>query len=210
MDMLGICDSIVIVTKDIPIYSYVTQSDQPVTSLCWGKDLIRPAVLDPIGYLVNLWCHHLYHIQIFLSISSYSVIFYKFSGYLSAWHILWTLFDESLRMHWVCINSNFMYEIYDYCLHFMHWKIHTCYILTSDESCLSKYPLRWRHNDCNGISNHQPHGCLLSCLIRHRSKKTSNSMPLAFVRGIHWWPVNSPHKGPVTRKKFPFDDVIMT
>ena len=32
---------------------------------------------------------------------------------------------------------------------------------------------------------------------------------LAFVRGIHWWPVNSPHKGPVTRKMFPFDDVIM-
>ena len=32
---------------------------------------------------------------------------------------------------------------------------------------------------------------------------------LAFVRGIHRWPVNSPHKGPVTRKLFPFDDVIM-
>ena len=32
---------------------------------------------------------------------------------------------------------------------------------------------------------------------------------LAFVRGIHRWPVNSPHKGPVTRKMFPFDDVSM-
>ena len=30
-----------------------------------------------------------------------------------------------------------------------------------------------------------------------------------FVRGIHRWPMNSPHKGPVTRKMFPFDDVIM-
>ena len=29
------------------------------------------------------------------------------------------------------------------------------------------------------------------------------------MRGIHWWPVNSPHKGPVTRKTFPFDYVIM-
>ena len=29
------------------------------------------------------------------------------------------------------------------------------------------------------------------------------------MRGIHRWPVNSPHKGPVTRKMFPFDDVIM-
>ena len=32
---------------------------------------------------------------------------------------------------------------------------------------------------------------------------------LAFVRGIHRGPVNSPHKGPVTRNMFPFDDVIM-
>ena len=32
---------------------------------------------------------------------------------------------------------------------------------------------------------------------------------LAFVRGIHRGPVNSPHKWPVTRKIFPFDDVIM-
>ena len=29
------------------------------------------------------------------------------------------------------------------------------------------------------------------------------------MRGIHRWPENSPHKGPVTRKMFPFDDVIM-
>ena len=29
------------------------------------------------------------------------------------------------------------------------------------------------------------------------------------MRGIHRWPVNSPHKGPVTRKMIPFDDVIM-
>ena len=30
------------------------------------------------------------------------------------------------------------------------------------------------------------------------------------MRGIHRWPVDSPHKGPVTRKMFPFDDVIMS
>ena len=39
--------------------------------------------------------------------------------------------------------------------------------------------------------------------------KHQSSMSLAFVRGIHRWPVNSPHKWPVTRKIFPFDDVIM-
>ena len=36
-----------------------------------------------------------------------------------------------------------------------------------------------------------------------------SSASLAFERGIHRWPVNSPHKGAVTRKMFPFDDVIM-
>ena len=36
-----------------------------------------------------------------------------------------------------------------------------------------------------------------------------SSASLAFVWGIHRGPVNSPHKWPVTRKMFPFDDVIM-
>ena len=40
-------------------------------------------------------------------------------------------------------------------------------------------------------------------------RKHQSSASLAFVWGIHRWPVNSPHKWPVTRKMFPFDDVIM-
>ena len=40
-------------------------------------------------------------------------------------------------------------------------------------------------------------------------RKHQSSASPAFVRGIHRWPVNSPHKGPVTRKMFPYDDVIM-
>ena len=41
-------------------------------------------------------------------------------------------------------------------------------------------------------------------------RKQQSSASLAFVQGIHRWPVNSPHKWSVTRKIFPFDDVIMT
>ena len=41
-------------------------------------------------------------------------------------------------------------------------------------------------------------------------RKHQSSASLAFVRGIHRGPVNSPHKWPVTRKMFPFDDVIMS
>ena len=33
--------------------------------------------------------------------------------------------------------------------------------------------LQWRHNGRDGVSNHQPHECLLNCLFRRRSKKTS-------------------------------------
>ena len=40
-------------------------------------------------------------------------------------------------------------------------------------------------------------------------RKHQGSASLAFVRGIHQWPVNSPHKWPVKREIFPFDDVIM-
>ena len=42
-----------------------------------------------------------------------------------------------------------------------------------------------------------------------QTKKHQSSASLAFVWGIHRRPVNSPHKWPVTRKMFPFDDVIM-
>ena len=60
-------------------------------------------------------------------------------------------------------------------------------------------PLQLRHNERDSVSNHQPHDCLFNCLWRRRSKKTSKPR----------WPENSPHKGPVTRKMFPLDDVIM-
>ena len=67
--------------------------------------------------------------------------------------------------------------------------------------------LQWRHNECDGVSNHQPDDCSLNHLFRRRSKKTSKLRVTGFCAGNS--PVNSPHKGPVTRKMFPFDDVIM-
>ena len=44
---------------------------------------------------------------------------------------------------------------------------------------------------------------------RANQRKHQCSASLAFVGGIHRWPVNSPQKEPVTRKMFPFGDVIM-
>ena len=56
-----------------------------------------------------------------------------------------------------------------------------------------KTTLQWWHNEHNGVSYHQLHDCLLNRLFTRRSK----------------WPLNSPHKGPVTWKMFPCDDIIM-
>ena len=69
--------------------------------------------------------------------------------------------------------------------------------------------LWWRHNDHDSVSNHQPHECLFNRLFRPRSKKTSKLRVTGLCVGNSPGPVNSPHKGPVTRKMFPFDDVIM-
>ena len=77
-------------------------------------------------------------------------------------------------------------------------------------AALLTWPLRLRYNGHDSVSNHQLHGCLLNCFFRCRSKKHQSSASLAFVWGIHQGPVNSLHKWPVTRKMFPFDDVIMT
>ena len=73
-----------------------------------------------------------------------------------------------------------------------------------------KYTLQWRHNERNGVSNHQPHDCLLNRISQRRSKKISKPRVTGLCEGIHRGPVSSPHKGPVTRKMLPFDDAIMT
>ena len=67
--------------------------------------------------------------------------------------------------------------------------------------------LQWRHNEHNGVSDHHPHDCLLHGLFRRRSKKTLKLRVTGLCAGNS--PVNSLHKGSVTRKLFPFDDVIM-
>ena len=102
---------------------------------------------------------------------------------------------------------------------FIHFStyIPSCHTFISIASLLSyilmlmhTIPLHWCHNDQDSISNHQPHDCLLNHLFGRRSKKTSKLRVTGLCAGNSPGPVNSPHKGPVTRKMFPFDDVIMT
>ena len=74
---------------------------------------------------------------------------------------------------------------------------------------MSTKTLHWRHNDHCCVSNHQSHDCLLNRLFWRKSKKTSKLCVTGLCAGNSAGPVNSPHKGLVTRKMVPFDDVIM-
>ena len=74
--------------------------------------------------------------------------------------------------------------------------------------------LQWRHNEhdmASQITTITTVSIVCSTVCSGADQRIhQSSASLAFVRGIHRWPVDSPHKGPVTRKMFPFDDVIMT
>ena len=70
------------------------------------------------------------------------------------------------------------------------------------------YSWEWRHNERDSVSDNQPHVCSTVYSGAYQRKHQS-SASLAFVWGIHRWPVDAPHKRPVTRKLCPFDDVFM-
>ena len=82
------------------------------------------------------------------------------------------------------------------CSHWFHQKLSIC-------------PLQWRHDECDGVSNHQPHDILLNCLFRRRWQKTSKLRVTGQYVGNSLVTGERPHKGPVTRKMLPFDDVTM-
>ena len=73
-----------------------------------------------------------------------------------------------------------------------------------------------RNSHYNDVIMHTMASQITSLMIVYSSvclhadqRKHQSSTSLAFVWGIHWWPVNSPHKWPVMRKMFPFDGIIM-
>ena len=70
-------------------------------------------------------------------------------------------------------------------------------------------PLRWRHNGAVASQITSLKTVYSTIYSGAYKRKYQCSESLTFVRGIHRWPVNSPHKRPVTQKMFPFDNVIM-
>ena len=100
------------------------------------------------------------------SMSPYGVkiIYFKFQPHV--WWVFganWSLYRE-IHMHSGLKQVNtiqYMYYMAPY------WTIN---LVKTPQITLS---LQRHHNECDGISNHQPHYCLLNRLFRRKSKKTS-------------------------------------
>ena len=71
--------------------------------------------------------------------------------------------------------------------------------------------LQWRHNEPDGVSNHQPHDCLLNRLFNHRSKETSKLRVAGLCEGNSLVTGEFPvQRASNAKKMFPFDGVIMS
>ena len=62
---------------------------------------------------------------------------------------------------------------------------------------------------CDGVSNHQPHYCLLNRLLGRWSKKPSKLRVTGLCAGNSTVTGEFPHKRPITWKMILFDDIIM-
>ena len=81
--------------------------------------------------------------------------------------ILWKWKRHSIKQpHGWAIGRGFQY---DDDIMFIWDKLN---LLWLDDTILA-VTLHWRHNECDDVSNHLRLGCLLNCLFRRRSKKTS-------------------------------------
>ena len=135
---------------------------------------------------------------------AYSVLRQICSEVLSyGYHNVVDFFDKHPIFKWLTVNLTEWWGSSVIIIISEHYQTLRRMIKTYDKRLVNS--LLWRHNDRDRVSNHQHHDCLPNRLFRRRSKKTSNSASLA----IHRSPVNTPHKWRVTRKMFPFDDVIM-
>ena len=81
------------------------------------------------------------------------------------------------------------------------WRVQTFPITT--------LPSQWRHNERDDVSNNRRLDCLFHRLFRRRLEKTPKLLVTGLCQGNQPVTGGFPHRGPVTRKMFPFDDDIM-
>ena len=117
-----------------------------------------------------------------------------------------------IKRHRICSLVTYCYHLVSSSIILMHnhkWRVPLNGIVAIQYVCIqTRYiiaivylqvlscakSLHWRHNEHDGVSNHQPHQCLLRLFMR-TSKKTSKLRVTGLVRGIHRGPANSPQEG---------------
>ena len=122
--------------------------------------------------------------------------------YIKAYRLIIAEFHSSLhstrREEWTCVWLELLCQCYIWGKSF------------HNVSCQGyRCALQWRHSERDGVLNHRRLDCLLNCLFGCRSKKTRKLCVTVIGEGNPPVTGGFPHKGPVTWKLFPFDDVIM-
>ena len=194
--------------------------------LIWcHSDLVKQVKCEVSGIFVAIYGRNGSKFVMFISILRYSqkwkwqILAHENYPVAERWVSL-TIVQSDFSSSKLTDRCNMFYVFLIICKNPLHIVLHCIPIIKPDNQCNMSIPciiegtmcdvaLQWRHNDHDGVSNHQPRGCLLNRLFGRRSKKTSKLRVTGLCAGNSPGPVNSPHKGPVTRKMFPFDDVIM-
>ena len=116
-------------------------------------------------------------------------------GYLLSHCTMWFTF-EMIYNDWIMIKGKFIY--------YMHLQISSRNV---NMTLPSPPKLEWWRAMASQITSLT--SVYLTVYPGADQRKYQTSASLAFVWAINRWPVNSPHKWPVTGEMFPFDDVIM-
>ena len=82
------------------------------------------------------------------------------------------LTTNTLKMPSFCVTHRW-HQMFPWLCYIQYGMHQTFYALFYPTYTTPKLQLRWRHNGCDGVSNDQPHHCLVNSLFGRRSKKTS-------------------------------------
>ena len=121
--------------------------------------------------------------------------------------VIWSNFLKSITALGICFDENITFN--DHVKIFV-WKANRqISVLNVHDAVTLFLSLQWRHNEHDGVSNHQPNDCLLNRLSRRRSKKTSKLRVTGLCKENSLVTGEFPSQRPVTQKMIPFDDVIV-
>ena len=141
-------------------------------------------------------------------------ITYPFPNFKSCTVEVWEWISNCVSLYYACNYFSILWLMLIYiserdpCTQ-AHVVLCTLHVISLVQDCGIPMPLQWCHNECDG-SQITSISILCSTICSGADQRKHKSFAsLAFVRGIHRWLVDSPHKGPVVWKMFPFDTTIM-